>query len=286
MVSKGDLMTDIRSISSGLKLGKDGIWYSEDTEKTSYPESGNESCLKIEESSFWFRHRNNCIITLIKSFPPIDNGAIFDIGGGNGYVSLGLINAGFDVITVEPGIKGALAAKKRGIKNIICATANTAKFKQSSLPAVGLFDVVEHIKNDLDFLLSINAIMKKNSRLYLTVPSYSFLWSAEDDYAGHYKRYNLKNISQVIRSAGFQVEYSTYFFRFLPFPIFFYRTLPYKIGLAKKKKSTNAISSEHATEGGVMRSLFNRLLISEIHSINRKETMAFGGSCLIAARKT
>ena len=147
-------MADIQSISTGLTLGKDGIWYASDVEKISYPSGGNEECFSVEESSFWFRHRNNCIVSVVNSYPPANKGKIFDIGGGNGFVSSSLANAGFDVALVEPGQTGACYAKARGIKNVICATTSTAQFKPNSLPAVGLFDVIEHMENDVERTIS------------------------------------------------------------------------------------------------------------------------------------
>ena len=122
-------MVDIQSISTGLKLGEDGIWYGSGNQNISYPAGGNEACFAVEDSSFWFGHRNNCIASIVGSYPPANNGTIFDIGGGNGFVSLGLVNAGFDVALVEPGRVGASKAKNRGLKDVICATANTANFK-------------------------------------------------------------------------------------------------------------------------------------------------------------
>ncbi|MBL4865055.1 MAG: hypothetical protein JKY67_01610, partial [Pseudomonadales bacterium] len=141
-------MVDIQSISTGLQLGNNGIWYSADIETINYPSDGNDACFTVEENSFWFKHRNNCIASVVKSFPPENNGTIFDIGGGNGFVSLGLVNSGFNVALVEPGLEGASNAKNRGISNVICATMDTAKFNPNTLPAVGLFDVIEHIEDD------------------------------------------------------------------------------------------------------------------------------------------
>ncbi|MBI3814736.1 MAG: class I SAM-dependent methyltransferase [Nitrospinae bacterium] len=277
-------MADIRSISTGLKLGENGIWYSTDTENISYPQDGNEDCFAIEDTSFWFRHRNNCIVSIVKFYPPENNGTIFDIGGGNGFVSLGLANAGFDVALVEPGTVGASKAKNRGIKDVICATTNIAKFKQHSLPAVGLFDVIEHIEDDITFLQAVRGLMKKKGRLYVTVPSYPFLWSAEDVSAGHFRRYTLEDISNVLKSAGFEVEFSSYIFRFLPIPVFLLRTLPYKLGLSKVERKNNTTSRDHAVKGGIWGNIINSLLQSEIDNLNNKKAMSFGGSCLIVAK--
>ena len=148
-------MVDIGKISTGLIMGEDGIWYSSKRQDISFPSCYYDPCLVIEDNSFWFEHRNNCIVSVVKLYPPENGGTIFDIGGGNGFVSLALIHAGFDIALVEPGRIGALNAKKRGLNKVICASIDTAKFKQHSLPAVGLFDVIEHIEDDLSFLKSI-----------------------------------------------------------------------------------------------------------------------------------
>ena len=282
----GSTMADIRSISTGLKLGEDGIWYSTDSENISYPSDGNEACFAIEDNSFWFRHRNNCIVAIVNAFPPNINETIFDIGGGNGIVSLALANAGFNVALVDPGVAGTSQAKNRGIKNVICATTNTAKFKPHSLPAVGLFDVIEHIEDDLAFLQSIKGLMEREAYLYATVPSYSFLWSNEDVYAGHFRRYTLEGIFEVLKSAGFQIQFSSYIFRFLPLPVFLFRSLPYRIGLSKGEKKTNDISRDHAVRGGIAGKLLDSLLQPEIENLNKKKPMMFGGSCLIVAKSS
>jgi len=277
-------MIDIQSISAGLKIDEDGIWRSIDTENVSYPSDGNASCFSIEENSFWFKHRNDCIVATVNAFPPKNKETIFDIGGGNGFVSLGLASAGFDVVLVEPGAIGSSHAKNRGIKDVICATVNTAKFKQHSLPAIGLFDVIEHIEDDVAFLRSIKELIKEEGYLYATVPSYSFLWSGEDISAGHFRRYTLEGITSVLKSAGFKIEFSSYIFRFLPIPVFLLRTLPYRLGLSKGARNTDKISRDHAVKGGIGGKLLDSLLQPEIEHLRKKNPMKFGGSCLIVAK--
>jgi len=278
-------MVDIQLISSALKLGEDGIWYGHEDQSLSYPSEGNENCYALEDNSFWFGHRNNCITSVVKSFPPADGGTIFDVGGGNGFVALGLADAGFDVALLEPGRDGAFNAKKRGLQNVICATTDTAGFKPRSLPAVGLFDVIEHIEDDRSFLESIRNLLSSGGHLYATVPAYSFLWSEEDVTAGHYRRYTLEGISKVLESAGFQIEFSSCIFRFLPLPIFLFRTLPHRMGITRKEAGTERAARDHAGDGGLMARIMSSVLEREVNILDRLKTMRFGGSCLIVARR-
>ena len=99
----------------GLQLGEDGIYYSKQVEEKvehprdsaepkgetnvwpregnrsvaeqcgkaegeaiSYPEEENEACFQIEDQSFWFRHRNDCIRELVRNFLPKGTGPSFE----------------------------------------------------------------------------------------------------------------------------------------------------------------------------------------------------------------
>jgi hypothetical protein len=75
----------------------DGIYFAAESGAISYPEEGNEACFEVEDRSFWFRYRNACIAEMVRNFPPEGKGPIFDVGGGNGFVAKGLMDAGWDV---------------------------------------------------------------------------------------------------------------------------------------------------------------------------------------------
>ena len=279
-------MQDIPSISTGLKLGEDGIWYSQDRHEVLLSlREAMRIALRIEDGSFWFRHRNNCILSVVKSHSPGKYETIFDIGGGNGFVSLGLSRAGFNVALLEPGKTGATNAKRRGLENVICATTSSANLKPGSIGAAGLFDVIEHMEDDLRFLKSIGTLMKKNGRLYATVPAYSFLWSDEDVSAGHFRRYTLASISAVIESAGLRVEFCSYIFRFLPVPIFLLRTLPFKLGLSRALRNAKSAAGEHGTGDSVVSRLMDTIGRREIRHLDNGKAMRFGGSCLVVAKR-
>lgn len=163
--SRFHAMISIESISSRLQKGEDGIWYGPPTVDLSYPTEGYDNCLAVEDASFWFRHRNDCILAAVSGHPPPWNGPIFDIGGGNGFVTQGLARAGFEVVLVEPGRAGAENAKRRGVEPVICATLEGAGFAPGTLPALGLFDVLEHISDGVSFLVSIRDLLVPGGKL-------------------------------------------------------------------------------------------------------------------------
>ena len=59
----------------------------------------NELLFSLEDNSYWFNHRNNCICETVRNFPPPDN-TIIDIGSGNGFVSNALNKIGIETICV------------------------------------------------------------------------------------------------------------------------------------------------------------------------------------------
>ncbi len=276
---------DLAAISSGLRLHGDGIWRGAESQPISYPVGGNAGCYAVEDASFWFRHRNRCIVTVVNVFPPPSRGAIFDIGAGNGFVSAGLAQAGFEVVAVEPGPTGAANARSRGLQNVVCATTDSARFKPQSLPAVGLFDVLEHIADADAFLRSLAELLAAGGLLYATVPAYSWLWSAEDVRAGHFRRYSLTDLSRALTVAGFELVFASYIFRWLPVPVWLRRTLPHWLGLSPRSRAAAAVAHDHATRGGVRTRLVNATLAFEIDALRQARPMRFGGSCLVVARR-
>jgi len=273
-------MIDISEIATNLAPGEDGIWSSKCRSQISYPEDGNTYCNEIEDRSFWFKHRNKCIIEVIRLYSP--QGTIFEVGGGNGFVSQAIVQLGEDVVLVEPGLSGVRNAHSRGIKKIICATFQDAGFKPHSLPAVGLFDVLEHIEDAKSFLQTIKGSLVTNGRLYMTVPAYKFLWSGEDINALHYRRYTCKSLSKLLESVGFRIDVATYIFSVLPFPIFFFRTIPAWLGI-RKELDIKKIKKEHYKNRGMITFLLNWMLEKELSRLKSNKIIPFGGSCLVVS---
>lgn len=275
-------MLNISEISDILEL-RDGVWHSKTKSDISYPDCGNELCFQIEDNSFWFKHRNNCILELVNNFPP--DGEVFDIGGGNGFVAAALEKKGFRTVLVDPGPVAAKNAAKRDLPVIICSTLKDSGFKKESISAIGIFDVLEHIHDDLDFLNQIRYVLKENGRIYLSVPAFNFLWSDEDRISGHLRRYTERSVSGLLKSAGFRIEYSSYYFFCLPIPVLFLKVLPYKLGILKKENILKNITKAHQVRHKLIDTIVEKLLRKELGFIKSGKKISFGGSILLAATR-
>ncbi len=273
---------DIPKFTSKLKQNSDGLWVSTGARQVSYPRDGNDLCLSIEGKSFWFRHRNKVITTLVKSFVP--NGPVFDIGAGNGYVSLALEHSGVETVVVEPGARGARNAKTRGLGTVIHAALEDCEFQDQTIPAFGLFDVLEHVQNDSEFLNSLHRQLLPKGYVYVTVPAYNFLWSIEDDYAQHHRRYTVRTLTKTLESTGFAVKYCSYFFCALVPAVFAIRSIPSRLWM-RHSIDIPSIEQDHAERGGITTCLLEHSLAYELRRIEKRKYLPTGSSCVAVAQK-
>ena len=272
-------MISLNDYSHDLKF-KDGIWQTFGIDNISYPENGNYSCYEIEDQSFWFKIRSNIIYEIISKYSI--SGPIFDVGGGNGYVSNFLSKMGFETVLVEPCIDGCQNARERGINNIINSNFDTTHFYANSIPNICIFDVLEHINNQNNFLETLHRNLIPDGRLFITVPAFNTLWSEEDNHAMHYRRYRIKELHKLVDICGFDMIYTSYFFSFLVIPIFLFRTIPsifgfYKIGSQQTKSQHLSNASSNI--------LLDILMKFDINRVKNTKSIFFGSSLLLVARK-
>ena len=274
---------EIDSITRNFLKDKYGIVHSRKMADISYPSTGNDFYFQLEDKSFWFRHRNNCILEAVRRYPP--KGEILDIGGGNGYVTRRLIDEGYPAVLLEPGLSGAYNGKVgRNLPHVICSTLQDLDLRDASVAAAGCFDVIEHIDNDAAFVTDVARILQPKGMLYVTLPAKQWLWSACDDYTGHFRRHDERSVANLLEE-HFEILYFTFFFGCLTVPLFIMKALPYRLGISKEKPNVWAHETEHGANGGIIVSLIERILDKETPKIREGKSKTCGTSCLAVAKK-
>ena len=184
-------------------LDKNGIYISSNQGNIFYPKDGNKTLYQVEKESLWFNYRNELIYFFVSKYGL--DGDFLDIGGGNGFQASYLINRGLNgkIIICEPGFEGCLNSKKNGVKWIFNGFFEDFPFEEFNVRSIGLFDVIEHIENDIDFLSKLYKRIDKGTRIFINVPAFNHLWSKTDKFSGHFRRYNLFELNRIIDSTKF-----------------------------------------------------------------------------------
>lgn len=272
-------------MAADFHLNEDGIYISQQIGKISYPDIFTDICFEVEDSNFWFINRNTIIANVIRLFPI--SGTFVDIGSGNGYQVMSL-KKDFPNVTfflLEPNYNGCKNARIRKLTNIYNCTALDFDYKSANATAVGLFDVIEHIEDDISFLSSLSDLLPKDSYIYVTVPSYQAFWNDMDDITGHYRRYTKASLKALGNKAGLQLVYSSYFFSYLTIPYLIFRILPYRLG--KKVSEDEVIKSELGAHrfSKIALALFWPFHILEKTLISLGLSLPFGNSCIAVFKK-
>jgi hypothetical protein len=161
---------------------------------------------------------------------------------------------------------------------VICSTLPEAGFHPGVLPAVGLFDVIEHIEDDVGFLQEVASCIAAEGRIYATVPAHAWLWSPEDDYAGHHRRYSEASLREALAQARLSVEYLTFIFALLPLPLLLFRR-------AGHRSAQHRLERHLKVEARLAKSLLGMAERLESRRVEARKRIPFGASILAVARK-
>lgn len=235
-----------------------------------------ETLYKYEDKSFWFRSRNNLIISLLKRYAKkIDN--FLEIGCGTGYVISGVKKhfpeaqyMGSDYYE-----EGLFFAKKRlpDVK-FIQLDAKNIPYKET-FDVVGIFDVLEHIDDDALTLKNIIECLTPNGVMIITVPQHKFMWSNADVAACHQRRYTQNELSKKMTKAGFDVKYMSGFVSLL-FPTMW----------LSRKLSKNESGEVELDINPIINSTFSLIMKIEFIMMKLGIKFKFGGSIIAIGVKT
>jgi len=235
---------------------------------------------KVEEQHFWFRARNRLIIwSLEKYCRQFDS--FLEIGCGTGYVLSGIANEfpASNLHGSEIFVEGlAFAAARQPAVSFMQMDARNIPFV-NEFDVIGAFDVLEHIQEDDQVLTQMQAALKPDGVILLTVPQHPWLWSPVDEYACHVRRYSAKEIHEKVRTARFEILRSTSFVSSL---------LPVMLLSRLVQKRTSAKGVDGMAEFRIshwLNALFEKMLGAEIAMIRRGLNFPVGGSRMIVAQK-
>jgi ubiquinone/menaquinone biosynthesis C-methylase UbiE len=87
----------------------------------------------------------------------------------------------------------------------VVADCTNLPFKQNSFSHAICSEVLEHIPDDKTAMRELNRILKPPGRLIVTFPHRKFYFAIDDRLVKHYRRYELAEMKQKLKSTGFSV---------------------------------------------------------------------------------
>jgi SAM-dependent methyltransferase len=244
----------------------------------------------VEDRHFWFGARNLALHTVIDDIAPQLTAGyrVLEIGCGTGN-TLRMLKHACSTASMIVGIdlfdEGLVYARRRTGLPLIRARIEQAPFAVS-FELVGMFDVLEHIEDDLASLREVRALTATGGYLLLTVPAHMTLWSRFDEESHHCRRYEPDELGERLTTAGFSVEYLTPFMATL-YPLA--RVSRWFTGRANAVRRRLGIEPRSAVMNDlsvrpVINDVIAFLLRHEAPMLRRRRLLPMGTSLLAVAR--
>lgn len=168
------------------------------------------------EKHYWILSRNRIVEAQLRKYVSAEE-TILDIGAGCGITVKWLRQKGFNCYGCEPGLPKIVADIKSRVFVSQDAFSLPLNFR-SRVKAILMLDVLEHIKDPGPFLKKCRSEFPNLNTMLITVPAGPKLWSNYDEYYGHYRRYDLDSLKELLKISGFRLTDSGYFFHLLYVP--------------------------------------------------------------------
>lgn len=94
--------------------------------------------------------------------------------------------------------------KTQGKGQYVVADATRLPFADCSFSHVIASEVLEHIPDDRCALAEISRVLKPDGALIVTIPHRQFYFAHDDRYVEHYRRYELKDLTALLKEAGME----------------------------------------------------------------------------------
>lgn len=166
-----------------------------------------------EARHWWFTGRRAILSNLIGSLELPANARILEIGSGTGG-NLQMLSSFGQVSALEMDATArSIASEKTGgrfdIRPGYCPT--DIPFAGEKFDLICLFDVLEHIDEDVETLIALKGLLSKEGKVLVTVPAYRWLWSAHDKFLHHKRRYSAAELRQKVADSGYKITKLSFF---------------------------------------------------------------------------
>ena len=244
------------------------------TTTVDFPLDYLEQMAGAEESSFWFRGRNQLIVSMLGRWFPSAR-SLLDVGCGTGFVLDGIARRlpQLELAGVDP-LAAAVELTRRRVRKaeVAVGDARTLAYGDGAFDVVGCFDVLEHLDDDAAALRELARVARLG--VVVTVPQHRWLWSSFDAAQGHKRRYTRRELVAKIVDSDLELAFvSSVFMSTLP-AVALRRRLPGKENLRTQMTLPAAVDA-----------MLMALTRGELRLLGTGLRLPFGSSLVAVARK-
>lgn len=232
---------------------------------------------RTETNHWWFKGRRAVLASLIADMALPGGARILEIGAGTGG-NLSMLSAfgGISALEMDATARSIAMQKTGGRFDIRAGCCpGDIPFATAAFDLVCLFDVLEHIEDDVAALVAVRTLLAAGGRALLTVPAYSWLWSAHDRHLHHKRRYAMAELRKKAVASGLFIEKISHFNTLL-FPLV-------ALGRLKDRLLDRSAATGTAIPPAPVNAFLSTLFAAERFLLRRGD-LPFGASLLAVCR--
>lgn len=230
-----------------------------------------------EDRHWWFRGRRQILEAVIAGLGLPPDAKILELGSGTG---------GNFAMLSRFGVVTAVELNEVARNISLGKTPSVQDVRAGSLPGdlplgdqkfdlICLFDVLEHVEDDVGTLAVIRTHLAQGGRAVITVPAFARLWGPHDVALHHKRRYEKAELTAKINAAGLGITKMTYANMGL-FPAAVLMRLADRL-LGRRKSGGDAVPP------AILNEIFAAIFGAERHLIDHV-TLPFGLSLLAVTK--
>lgn len=188
------------------------------TEKFSFKEIDTEGMETLEVIS----EAEKLNDWMYQTIAPYLHGDILEVGSGIGNISMHFYNDGKSLQTsdirqnycdyLDQKFSSYTNHKPSMILDIAHPEFDTVYPEQlGKYDSIFALNVVEHIEEHELAIKNCKKLLKKDGKLLILVPAFQFLYNKFDEELFHYRRYNHKNLKNLLANSGLEINKTFYF---------------------------------------------------------------------------
>lgn len=174
----------------------------------------------LEDNYWWHVGKREIIKSQIGRIGPIGQIKILDVGCGAGrwMEEMGKMLPGSEIWGIDKEPAAINFCRERKLTNLKIASAENLPFPDSSFDLVTCLDLLEHVEDDKKAIFEFHRVLKPKGLLIISAPAYKKLFSYWDKMLQHKRRYEDKEIRDMLEKQKFKIIKLMHsnFFIFLP----------------------------------------------------------------------